>query len=85
MPILELTDDQIVELIKQLPPERRKKTLMALAVDTQSKRANRMQFAEEQLRKCSKQRGKNWDAMSEDEREALIDQLIHEDRPCDQP
>jgi hypothetical protein len=31
MPILELTDEQVVELVKQLPPERQRAALLALA------------------------------------------------------
>lgn len=31
MPILELSDAQVVELVKQLPPERQRAALLALA------------------------------------------------------
>jgi len=81
MPILELTEEQVVNLVKQLPPERQKAALLALA-GVGERREERMKYAEEQLRRLSVQRGLNWDLMSEEEREAFIDDLVHEDRPC---
>jgi len=81
MPILELTEEQVVDLVRQLPPERQRAALLALAGAGQ-RRQERLQYAEEQLRRVSAERGLNWDAMSEDEREAFIDDLVHEDRPC---
>lgn len=82
MPVLELTDEQVIELIKQLPPERKRAALMALAEDARTEREARLEYAESQLRRLCSERGLNWDAMSEDEREAFIDDLIHEDRQC---
>jgi hypothetical protein len=81
MPILELTEEQVVDLVKQLPPERRRAALLALASGV-SQRQERIKFAEEQLRRVSAERGLDWDKMSEEEREAFVDDLVHEDRPC---
>lgn len=82
MPTLELSDQQVVELVKQLDPERKRAALMALAADAIARREQRMQYAEGQLRRLCAERGLNWDKMSEDEREAFIDDLVHEDRKC---
>ena len=82
MPTLELTEQQVVELVKQLDPERKRAALMALAADATARREQRMQFAEAQLRRLCAERGLNWDKMSEDEREAFIDDLVQEDRKC---
>ena len=82
MPILELSDAQVVELVKQLPPERQRAALLALAAGAAQRREERMQYAEAQLRRVSAERGLEWDKMSEDEREDFIDDLLHEDRPC---
>ncbi len=84
MPILELTDSQVVELVNQLPPERRRVALLALATGPTQRREERMQFAEKQLKRVSADRGLDWDKMSEDEREAFVDELLHEDRKCQQ-
>jgi hypothetical protein len=82
MPTLELTDQQVVELVKQLPPDRKREALMALAASAAARREERLQYAEAQLRRLSAERGQDWDKMSEDERESFLDDLIHEDRPC---
>ncbi len=82
MPILELTEEQVVDLVRQLPPERQRAALLALAAGAGQPRQERMRFAEEQLRRVSAERGLTWDTMSEAEREAFIDDLVHEDRPC---
>jgi Mg/Co/Ni transporter MgtE len=82
MATIELTNEQVVDLVQQLPPERKRDVLLALASDASARREQRMQMAEEQLRRLCAKRGLNWDGMSEDEREALVDDLIHEDRSC---
>ena len=82
MPILELSDAQVVELVKQLPPERQRAALMALAAGATQRREERMQDAEAQLRRVSAERRLEWDKMSEGQREDFIDDLLHEDCPC---
>ncbi len=82
MPILELSDAQVVELVKQLPPARQRAALLALAAGAAERREERMQYAEGQLRRVSAERGLDWDTMSEDQRVEFIDDLVHEDRPC---
>jgi hypothetical protein len=82
MPILELTEEQVVNLVKQLPPDRQRAALLALAAGAGQRRQERIMYAEEQLRRVSTERGLNWDTMSEDERETFIDDLVHEDRRC---
>src|SRR5271157_4591427 len=82
MLILELSDAQVVELVKQLPPERQRAVLLALAAGATQRREERMQYTEAQLRRVSAQCGMDWDTISEGQREVLIDDLLHEDRPC---
>ena len=79
---MELTDRQVVELVRQLPPERQRAALLALAEGASQGREERMRYAEGQLRRSCSERGLDWDKMSDDQREALVDDLIHEDRPC---
>jgi hypothetical protein len=83
MPSLELTDEQVLALVRQLAPDRRRAALLALAADATQRREERMNYAEEQLRRVCAERGQDWDSMSEDEREAFVDDLMHEDRPCE--
>ena len=82
MPTVELTDQQVVDLVKQLPPERKREALVALAQDAAARRDERMQFAETQIRRLCAERGLDWDRMPEDDRESFINDMVHEDRPC---
>lgn len=78
----ELSDSQLIDLVKQLPPERKRNVLLALASDAQARRDERLQMAEDRMRALCAHRGLNWDSLAEAEREDLVDDLIHEDRPC---
>lgn len=77
-----ISDVQLIDLVKQLPPERKRNVLLALASDAQARRAERLQVAESRMRALCALRGQNWDALSEAERELFVDELMHEDRPC---
>jgi hypothetical protein len=72
----------VIELVRQLPPERKREILLALAARSQSSREERYAYAEQQLRRLAAKRGLQWDAMCEEDRETLVDDLIHEDRSC---
>jgi hypothetical protein len=74
---LELSDEQVISLVRQLPAERKRAALLALAQDAQTRREERLRFGEEQLRRACAQRGLNWDRLSEDEREGFINELLH--------
>jgi hypothetical protein len=82
MASVELTTEQVIDLVKQLPAQSKKDVLLALASDARSSRDERMAIADAQLRSAAAQRGLNWHTMSDDQREALADDLIHEDRSC---
>ena len=79
---LELTTDQVISLIQQIPPEEKRSVLLALAEQAETNRAARMDYAEEQFRKLCASRELDWDTMTEAERENFVDDLIHEDREC---
>jgi TRAP-type C4-dicarboxylate transport system substrate-binding protein len=78
MPSVTLTDDQVVELVRQLPAQQKRAVLLVLAEAAQARRDERMTHAEAQLRRRAAERGLNWDALTEDAREAFIDDLLHE-------
>jgi hypothetical protein len=80
MPNLTLTNDQVVELVRQLSPIQKREVLRSLASDAQTRRAERMTFAEDRLRALAAVRGLVWDDLDEDAREAFVDDLLHEDR-----
>jgi hypothetical protein len=78
MSVSDLTDEQVISLVRQLPAERKRTALLALAQDAQVRRDERLRFGEEQLRRACAKRGLNWDLLSEDEREAFVNDLLHE-------
>ena len=80
MPTLSITDEQIVDLIRQLPPERRRKIIFELATESAEEREARRSRTEQRLREVAAQRGLVWDSMDDDQRMVLVDDLIHEDR-----
>ena len=82
MASVELTTQQVIELVRQLPIEGKKDVLRVLTGEAQSTQAERMALAERQFRRVASQRGLDWNSLSDDERQALADDLIHEDRPC---
>jgi hypothetical protein len=82
MSMLELTKEQIFDLVQRMPAEQKREMLLLLAANAPADRAKRQKFAEDQLRRLCAARGLDWGALSADEREAFIDDLIHEDRTC---
>lgn len=78
MPSVTLSTDQVIELVKQLPAQQKRAILLVLAEAAQSQRDERLAYAEAQLRQRAAERGFNWDSLNEDEREAFIDDLLHE-------
>ncbi len=83
MPTLILTDDQIIELVKQLTPSKQAELFQFLQQQQQEKWEELSRAGQEGVRKAALQRGKNWDTMTEEEREDFIDDIVHEDRQCD--
>ena len=79
---VELTTNQVLQLVKQMPPEEKRTVLYALAQQAQSEREARLDYAETQLSRLAAERGKAWETMTELQRERFIDDLIHEDRTC---
>ena len=82
MATLQLTDAQVVELVRQLSPDQKRAAILALAADAAAHRDQRMEKAEAQLRRICAERGLDWEKLTADERESFIDDLVHEDRAC---
>jgi len=78
MVTLKLSNEQVVDLIKQLPASDKKAVLKALGSDSNLWWEIRLAQGEEQLRQLSSQRGLDWDKMTEEEREQFVDNLMHE-------
>jgi hypothetical protein len=78
MSTLELSDEQVISLVRGLPAERKRAALLALAQEAQAGREDRLRLGEAQLRRTCAERGIDWDRLSEDERESFVDSLLHE-------
>jgi hypothetical protein len=81
---VELTTDQVVGFVQQMPAEERRALLLAIAEQAATNREARIDRAEAQLQRLCADRGLDWNAMTETERENFVDDLIHEDRECNQ-
>jgi hypothetical protein len=82
MPILQLTNEQVLDLVKQLSPDQQEEIFKTLLVQQWGEWEALSRYGTERVRRVAAQRGYDWDAMTEDEREAFIDTLVHEDRQC---
>ena len=78
MPVLQLEPKQVAELVRQMSPTEQRQTLYALA-EGASRREERMALAEARLVEAARQRGRDWLTMTENEREAFVDDFLHEE------
>ena len=81
---LELTTEQVIDLVQQMPPEEKFLVVRALTKETPAEREERMKYAESKVRELCAERGLDWDAMTEEERLFFIDDIVHEDREFNQ-
>lgn len=80
MVTLSLSDDQVVELVKQIPYEKQK-ILFQFLLEQQQQRWQELSLeGQAGVRIAAAERGKDWDKMSEEEKEDFINDLVHEDR-----
>lgn len=75
---LELSEVQVVQLVRGLSPEFKAAVLRALIPDFDAGE-ELLSYGSARIRELCARRGIAWDALSEEERERLIDQLLHED------
>lgn len=78
MATLSLTDEQVVQLVKQLPPQAKKRVLTDLTAERDDWWQVTARQGEQEMHRLAKDRGLDWDTMSEAQREAFVDELLHE-------
>jgi hypothetical protein len=77
MPKLELTVNQVIDLVKQLPQKDKFAVLHALNQETGTRpEDDQSKQEEQQLRALSAKRGLDWDKLSEDDRHILAKKLL---------
>lgn len=82
MPVLTLSNEQVLEIVKQLPFDMKLKVWMVLSEELQAKQEGWSAQISGDLRRIAQQRGLNWDTLDEEARMQLVDDLIHEQRRC---
>ena len=78
MATLSLTDEQVVQLVKQLPPQSKQRVLTDLTAERDPWWQTAARDGEKDMRRLAAARGLDWDAMTEAQHEALVDDLLHE-------
>ena len=78
MATLSLTDEQVVQLVKQLPPQSKRRVLSDLTAERDQWWQVAATRGEKDLRRLAAARGLVWDTLTEPQREALVDDLLHE-------
>jgi hypothetical protein len=80
MPTLTLTDEQVTTLVAQLPADQQQALLTFLLTRHWPTWIALSQQGAAGVRAAAVQRGKDWDTMTEDEREIFIDDMLHKNR-----
>ena len=73
-----LTDKQVVQLVKQLPPQSKHRVLVGLRAERDHWWQAVAGAGEKDTRRLAAARGLDWDAMAEAQRETFVDDLLHE-------
>jgi hypothetical protein len=79
MPTLELTDDQVLRLIEQLPPEKQRSVYQQLVSKDWEQWIASAEGAQASVRELAQARGLDWDALDDAQRLSFIDDLVHDD------
>ena len=82
MPVLQLTNEQVLDLVEQLSPAQREDLFKKLLIQQWGEWEALSRYGAERIRQVALQHGYDWEVMTEDEREAFIDALVHEGRQC---
>ncbi|MBE5228886.1 MAG: hypothetical protein INR81_07090 [Microcystis aeruginosa PMC 728.11] len=78
MPKLTLSNEQAIELVKQLPEDQKREVYKILILSQWNRWESLSNYAIDKARIVAKERGYDWDTMTEEEREEFIDEIVHE-------
>ncbi len=82
MATMTISEEQLVELVERLPTSVQDAVFRALLAKRWPSWFRLAGSGEDRLRAAAAQRGCDWDRMTDDEREAFINEIVHEDRAC---
>lgn len=78
MPSLTLTVDQVFTLVEQLPAEQQEQLLTRLIAGQWPAWIDLSSDGQPAAREAARERGHEWERLSDDERLRLVDDIIHE-------
>ena len=73
---LEVPESQVIQWVHQLSPQS-KQRLLRLLIPQLDDIGSVVDYGRQRIREACSRRGVDWDALSEDERDQLVDQLLH--------
>lgn len=76
MPKLELSEEQVLELLLQLSPEGKRKALEILKQNAEWEQV--AQKVRERWEEICAERGIDWERLSDEGKEALVDEWLHQ-------
>jgi hypothetical protein len=76
MPKLELSEEQVLELLLQLSPEGKRKALEILKQDAEWEQV--AQEVRKRWKEICAERGIDWERLSDEEKEALVNEWLHQ-------
>lgn len=79
MVAVQLEENQVFDLVRQLAPEKQAELLRTLLTSAWPGWVAGASYGEQRARAAAKKRGRDWDRMSEAERETFVDDVLHED------
>jgi hypothetical protein len=74
-------EKEVVDRFPQLPPERQRHVMLHTLRTDADRWKHYQKDGEEQLRKLAADRGQDWDKLDDEQRQDLVNDLLHEDRP----
>ncbi|MCZ8105163.1 MAG: hypothetical protein EWV63_06900 [Microcystis aeruginosa Ma_OC_H_19870700_S124] len=75
MPNLTLTNEQVIDLFKQLPEDQKREVYKILILSQWDRWESLSNYAIDKARIVAKERGYDWDTMTEEEKEEFIDNI----------
>ena len=78
---LRVPEEQVLEWVKQLSPDAKQAVIRTLLPEL-DRLEMLVDYGGQRIRELCGQRGIRWDALSDSEREALIDAWLHEPPPA---
>lgn len=74
-------EKEVVDRFQQLPPERQRHVMLLMFRTDADRWLHYQKEGEQQLRKLAAERGQDWDKLDDEQRQDLVNDLLHEDRP----